>query len=112
MQFLRHPLEEVLSVVVLAIKLSIGNFDALLINGVQGVAILDARATQTVAGCLSVQPVADQCDKATIETTDVGFPFAGGETEAASSKVWIPHGEFAHGNYSECGAESVNTVSH
>ena len=78
----------------------------------QGVAILDGRATQTVAGFSSVQPVADQCDKATIEMTDVGFPFAGGETEAASSKVWIPHAEFAQTNYSECGAESVNTLSH
>ena len=31
---------------------------------------------------------------ATIETTEVGFTFAGGETEAASTKNCIPHAEF------------------
>ena len=33
---------------------------------------------------MSVQPVADQYEDTTMETTDVGFTFAGGETEAAS----------------------------
>ena len=32
---------------------------------------------------MSVQPVADRYEGTTIETTDVGFTFGGGETEAA-----------------------------
>ena len=35
---------------------------------------------------MSAQPIADQHEGTTIETTDVGFTFAGGETEAASTK--------------------------
>ena len=46
---------------------------------------------------MSVQPVADQYEGTTIETTDVGFTFAGGETEGASTKICIPHAEFSQG---------------
>ena len=38
-----------------------------------------------------------QHQEATIETTDVGFTFAGGETDAASTNIWIPHSEFPQG---------------
>ena len=48
------------------------------------VAILDGGATKTVSGFMGT----------TIETRDVGFTFAGGETEAASTKVCIPRAEF------------------
>ena len=74
-------------------------------------AILDGRATKTVSGFMSVQPVADQYEGTTIETTDVGFTFAGGETEAASTKICIPHAEFPQG-ISVNDVERVNTVSH
>ena len=40
----------------------------------------------------------------TIQTFDVGFTFAGGEMEAASTKTCIPHAEFPQGI-------SVNVVS-
>ena len=40
----------------------------------------------------------------TIETTDVGFTFAGGETEAASTNICILHAELPQGI-------SVNVVS-
>ena len=40
----------------------------------------------------------------TTETTDVGFTFAGGETEAANTKICTPHAEFPQGM-------SVNVVS-
>ena len=43
-------------------------------------------------------------ESTTIETTDVGFTFPGGETEAASTKICIPHAEFPQGI-------SVNVVS-
>ena len=43
---------------------------------------------------MSVQPVADRYEDTTIETTDVGFTFARGETEAANTKICIPHAEF------------------
>ena len=43
---------------------------------------------------MSAQPVADQYEGTTIETTDVGFTFVGGETEAASTRICIPHTEF------------------
>ena len=33
----------------------------------------------------------------TIETTDVGFTFAGGETDAASTKICLSHAEFPQG---------------
>ena len=33
----------------------------------------------------------------TVETTDVGLAFAGGETEAASKNIWIPDAEFPQG---------------
>ena len=48
---------------------------------------LDGGATKTVSGFLSVQPVADRYEDTTIETTDVGFTFAGGETEAANTNI-------------------------
>ena len=46
---------------------------------------------------MSVQPVAGQYEDTTIETTVVGFTFAGGETEAASTKICMPHAEFPPG---------------
>ena len=46
---------------------------------------------------MSIQPLADQYEDTTIETTDVGFTFAGGETEAASTKICAPHAEFPQG---------------
>ena len=46
------------------------------------------------AGFTGVQPVVDHYEDTTIETTDVGFTFTGGETEAASTEIWIPHAEF------------------
>ena len=63
----------------------------------KGFAILDGGATKTVSGFVSVQPVADRYEDTTIETTDVGFTFAGGETEAASTKICTPHAEFLQG---------------
>ena len=42
---------------------------------------------------MSVQTVADQHEDTTIETTDVGF-IAGGETEATSTNIWMPHTNF------------------
>ena len=82
----------------------IEDFVAFSIKSLEGFAILDGGATKTVSGFLSVQPVADQYEGTTIETTDVGFTFAGGETEAASTMVCIPHAEFPQ-------AVSVNVVS-
>ena len=61
------------------------------------VAILDGRATKTVSGFMSVQPIADQYEGTAIETTDVGFTFAGGGTEAASTKICIPHAGLPQG---------------
>ena len=52
---------------------------------------------------MRVQPVADQYEGTTIETTDVGFTFAGGATEAASTRLCIPHAKFPQGT-------SVNVV--
>ena len=46
---------------------------------------------------MRVQPVADQYEGTTIETTNVGFTFAGGETEAASTRICTPHAEFPQG---------------
>ena len=46
---------------------------------------------------MSVQPVADQHEGTKIGTTDVGFAFAGGETEAASTRICFPHAEFPQG---------------
>ena len=69
-----------------------------------GFAILDGGATKTLSGFMSVQPVADRYEGTTIETEDVGFAFAGGETEAASTNICIPHAEFPQGI-------SVNVVS-
>ena len=57
----------------------------------RGFVILDGGATKTVSGFMSVQLVADQYEDNTIEATDVGFTFAGGETEASSTKICIPH---------------------
>ena len=54
---------------------------------------------------MSIQSVADQYEDTTIETTDVGFTFAGGETKAASTNICIPHAEFPQGI-------SVNLVSY
>ena len=74
------------------------------IKCLEGFAIPDRGATKTVSGFMRVQPVADRYEDTTIETTDVGFTFAGGETEAASTKICIPHAEFSQG-------VSVNVVS-
>ena len=53
---------------------------------------------------MSIQRAADQYEDTTIETTDVGFTIAGGEMEAASTNICIPHAEFPQGI-------SVNVVS-
>ena len=53
---------------------------------------------------MSIQQVAGQFEGTTIETTDLGFTFAGGETEAASTKICKPHSEVPQGI-------SVNVVS-
>ena len=66
--------------------------------------MLNGGATKTVSEFMSAPPVADQYDDTTVETTDVGFTFAGGETEAASTKIWIPDAEFPQ-------EISVNVVS-
>ena len=79
-------------------------FVAFSIKSLEGFAILDGGATKTVTGFMSVQPVADRYEDTTIGTTDVGFTFAGGETEAASTNICIPHAEFPQGI-------SVNVVS-
>ena len=62
------------------------DFVAFSIESLEGFAILDGGATKTVSGFLSVQPIADRYEDTTIETTDVGFTFAG-ETEAANLKI-------------------------
>ena len=82
----------------------IEDFVAFSIKSVEGFDILDGRATKTISGFMSIQPAADQFEDTTIETTDVGFTFAGGETEAASTTTFIPHAEFVQGI-------SVNVVS-
>ena len=66
--------------------------------------MLDGGATKTASGFMSVQPAADLYEDTTTKTTDVGFTFAGGETEAASANICIPHAEFPQGI-------SVNVVS-
>ena len=69
----------------------IEDFVAFSIKGLEGFAILDGGATKTVSGFMSIQPVADQYEETTIGTTDVGCTFAGGETEAASTNICVPH---------------------
>ena len=64
----------------------IEDFVAFSIKSLEGFAILDGGATKTVSGFMRVQSVADRHEDTTIETTDVGFTFAGGETEAANTK--------------------------
>ena len=83
---------------------NIEDFVAFSIKSLEGFAILDGGATKTVSGFLSVHPIADRYEDTTIETTDVGFTFASGETEAANTKICIPHAEFPQGI-------SVNVVS-
>ena len=58
----------------------IEDFVAFSIKSLEEFAILDGRATKPVSGFVHIEPVADQY-------TDVGFTFAGGETEAASTKI-------------------------
>ena len=53
--------------------------------------------TKTVSGFMSIQAVADQHEDTTIETTNIGFTFAGSETEAASTNICIAHAEFPQG---------------
>ena len=72
----------------------IEDFVAFSIKSLEGVAILDGGATKTVSGFMSVQPVADRYENTTIDTTDVGFTFASGETEAANTNICIPHAVF------------------
>ena len=81
------------------------------IKSLEGFAILDGGATKTVSGFLSVQSVADRYEDTTIETTDVGFTFACGETEAANTNICIPHAEFPQGTSVNV-VERVNSVSH
>ena len=82
----------------------IEDFVSFPIKSLEEFAILDGGATKTVSGFMSVQPVAGRYEDTTIETTDVGFTFAGGEPEAASTKNCIPHAESRRGI-------SVNVVS-
>ena len=65
----------------------IEDFVAFATKSLEESAILDEGATKSVSGFMSIQLVADQYDDTTIETTDVGFTFAGGETEAASTII-------------------------
>ena len=81
----------------------IEDFVAFSIKSLEGFAILDGGATKTVSGFVNVQQVADRYEGTTVETTDVGFTFAGG-TEAASTGICIPHAEFTQ-------RISVNVVS-
>ena len=87
------------------------DFVALSIKSLERFAILDGGATKTLSGFIIVQPVVDQHEETTIETTDVGFTFAGGETEAASTNIWIPHAEFLQG-ISVNFASNESTLSH
>ena len=70
------------------------DFVAFTNKSLEGFTMFDGGATKTVSGFMSVHPVADQYEDTTIETTDVGFTFAGGDTEAASTNIWIPDAEF------------------
>ena len=54
----------------------IEDFVAFSIKSLEGFAILDGGATKNVSGFMSVQPVADQYEDTTTETTDVGFRVA------------------------------------
>ena len=72
----------------------IEDFVAFSIKSLEGFAILDGGDTKTVSGFMSLQPVADRYEGTTTETTDVGFTFAGGETEAARTNICLPHAEF------------------
>ena len=56
------------------------------IKGLEGFAILDGEATKTVSGFMSVQPVADQYEDTTIETTD-----------RQARKSGLPNAEFPQG---------------
>ena len=67
-------------------------FVAFSIQSLEGVAILDGGATKTYSGFTSVEPVVDQYGDTTIEPTDVGFTFAGGETKAGAI---LPTGRLA-----------------
>ena len=66
---------------------------------------------KSLEGFPILDPVADQYEDITIETTDVGFTFAGGETDAASTNIWIPHAEFPQG-ISVHVVKRVDTLSH
>ena len=70
---------------------------AVSIESLEGFRILDGGATKTVSGSTSVQPMTDQYEETTVETTSVGFTFAGSETAAASTDIWILHSEFPQG---------------
>ena len=55
----------------------IEDFVAFSTKSMEGFSILDGGATKTVSGFMSIQPVGDQYEDTTIETTDVGFTCAG-----------------------------------
>ena len=82
----------------------IEDFVAFSIKSLERFAIFDGGATKTASGFMSIQPAADQYDDTTVGATDVGFTFAGVETEAASTNSCIPHAEIPQGI-------SVNVVS-
>ena len=90
----------------------IEDFVAFSIKSLEGFAILDGGATETISGFVSVQPVADRYEGTTTETTDVGFTFAGGETEAASTNICIPHAEFPQGISVKVVSNESTPVSH
>ena len=65
----------------------IEDFVAFSIKSLEVFVILDGGATKTVSGFMSVQPVAENMRALRFMTTDVGFTFAVGEREAASTKI-------------------------
>ena len=64
----------------------IQDFVAFSFKSLERFAILDGGATKTVSGFTSVQPAVDQYEGATVETTDVGFTFAGTNNQGHRSK--------------------------
>ena len=76
----------------------IEDFVAFSIKSLEGFAILDGGA--------------DRYEDTTIETTDVGFTFACGETEAAKTKICFPHTEFPQGISVNVVSNESNSVSH
>ena len=58
------------------------------------------------------QPMVDQYEDTTVETTDVGCTFAGGETHAARTKIWTLHAEIPQRIAVNVVSNKSNTFSH